>query len=39
MAEVAATLPAGLRLEYEGRYQAMLCHEVKNYALLTYEGT
>jgi hypothetical protein len=36
--EVGATLPAGLRLEYEGRYQAMLCHEVKNYALLTYEG-
>ena len=38
VAEVGATLPAGLRLEYEGRYQAMLCHEVKNYALLTYDG-
>jgi DNA polymerase elongation subunit (family B) len=36
--EVAATLPAGLRLEYEGRYRAMLSHEVKNYALLTYGG-
>jgi DNA polymerase elongation subunit (family B) len=36
--EIAATLPAGLRLEYEGRYQAMLSHEVKNYALLTYAG-
>lgn len=35
---VAALLPSGLRLEYEGRYQAMLCHEVKNYALLTYAG-
>jgi DNA polymerase elongation subunit (family B) len=38
VAEVAAELPAGIRLEYEGRYQAMLSHEVKNYALLTYSG-
>lgn len=38
VAEVAATLPASIRLEYEGRYQAMLAHEVKNYALLTYAG-
>lgn len=38
VAAVAATLPAGIRLEYEGRYQAMLAHEVKNYALLTYGG-
>ena len=38
VAAVAATLPAGIRLEYEGRYQAMLSHEVKNYALLTYDG-
>ncbi len=38
VAEVAALLPSGLRLEYEGRYQAMLSHEVKNYALLTYDG-
>jgi DNA polymerase elongation subunit (family B) len=38
VAAVATTLPAGLRLEYEGRYQAMLSHEVKNYALLTYAG-
>jgi DNA polymerase elongation subunit (family B) len=38
VAAVAATLPAGLRLEYEGRYQAMFSHEVKNYALLTYGG-
>lgn len=38
VAEVAATLPAGIRLEYEGRYQAMFSHEVKNYALLTYDG-
>lgn len=35
---VATQLPASIRLEYEGRYQAMLAHEVKNYALLTYGG-
>ncbi|HWQ15465.1 MAG TPA: DNA polymerase domain-containing protein [Roseiflexaceae bacterium] len=38
VAEVATTLPPGIRLEYEGRYQAMFVHEVKNYALLTYQG-
>ncbi|HZU04108.1 MAG TPA: DNA polymerase domain-containing protein [Ktedonobacteraceae bacterium] len=36
--ETGASLPAGIRLEYEGRYKAMLSHEVKNYALLTYSG-
>ncbi len=35
--EIGAELPAGIRLEYEGRYRAMLSHEVKNYALLTYD--
>jgi DNA polymerase, archaea type len=35
---VGALLPDGIRLEYEGRYQAMFVHEVKNYALLTYGG-
>ncbi len=34
--EIGTLLPAGIRLEYEGRYQAMFSHEVKNYALLTY---
>lgn len=38
VADVGATLPALLRLEYEGRYAAMFSHEVKNYALLTYAG-
>jgi DNA polymerase elongation subunit (family B) len=38
VADVAAGLPDGIRLEYEGRYRAMLSHEVKNYALLTYDG-
>jgi DNA polymerase, archaea type len=36
--EIGVELPAGIRLEYEGRYRAMLSHEVKNYALLTYDG-
>jgi len=34
--EIGSQLPAGIRLEYEGRYLAMFSHEVKNYALLTY---
>ena len=38
VAFAAAALPEGIRLEYEGRYRAMLSHEVKNYALLTYGG-
>jgi DNA polymerase elongation subunit (family B) len=38
VAEVAAGLPAGIRLEYEGRYLAMFSHEVKNYALLAPGG-
>ncbi len=36
VAEIGAALPDGIRLEYEGRYRAMFSHEVKNYALLTY---
>jgi DNA polymerase elongation subunit (family B) len=36
--EVAALLPPLVRLEFEGRYAAMLSHEPKNYALLTYDG-
>ncbi|GAC1360382.1 MAG: DNA polymerase domain-containing protein [Ktedonobacteraceae bacterium] len=37
VAEIASSLPNGIRLEYEGRYRAMFSHEVKNYALLTYD--
>jgi DNA polymerase elongation subunit (family B) len=37
--EVAATLPPLVRLEFEGRYAAMLSHEPKNYALLATTGT
>jgi DNA polymerase elongation subunit (family B) len=39
VAEVAALLPPLVRLEFDGRYAAMLSHEPKNYALLTYDGT
>jgi DNA polymerase I len=38
VAEVAALLPPLVQLEFEGRYAAMLSHEPKNYALLTYGG-
>ena len=38
VAEVAALLPPLVKLEFEGRYQAMLSHEPKNYALLGYDG-
>lgn len=38
VAEVAALLPPLVRLEFDGRYAAMLSHEPKNYALLTHDG-
>ena len=38
VAEVAALLPPLVKLEFEGRYAAMLSHEPKNYALLGYDG-
>src|SRR5262249_41932701 len=39
VAEVAALLPPLVQLEFDGRYAAMLSHEPKNYALLSYEGS
>jgi DNA polymerase I len=39
VAEVAAMLPPLVQLEFEGRYAAMLSHEPKNYALLSYSGS
>jgi DNA polymerase elongation subunit (family B) len=39
VAEVASLLPPLVRLEFEGRYAAMLSHEPKNYALLGYDGS
>ncbi len=39
VSEVAGLLPPLVQLEFEGRYAAMLSHEPKNYALLSYAGT
>jgi DNA polymerase, archaea type len=36
LAKVAPTLPKGIELEYDGRYEAMFCYKAKNYAL--YDG-
>ena len=36
LARVAPILPAGIELEYDGRYAAMFCYKAKNYAL--YDG-
>ena len=38
VSDVAALLPPLVQLEFDGRYAAMLSHEPKNYALLTYDG-
>ncbi|BDP44305.1 DNA polymerase (plasmid) [Deinococcus aetherius] len=38
IAEVDALLPTGVSLEFDGRARAMLSHEIKNYALLRYDG-
>lgn len=36
--EIGATLPEGIRLAFDGRYQAMLSLKAKNYVLVSYEG-
>ena len=33
LARVAGTMPPGIELEYDGRYDAMFCYKAKNYAL------
>jgi DNA polymerase elongation subunit (family B) len=38
VSEVASLLPPLVRLEFDGRYAAMLSHEPKNYALQGYDG-
>src|SRR5260370_24118764 len=38
VAEVAGLLPPLVQLEFDERYAAMLSHEPKNYALLSYDG-
>jgi DNA polymerase elongation subunit (family B) len=37
--EVAANLPAGIRLSHDGRYAGMLSLRLKTYALLSYDGS
>jgi DNA polymerase elongation subunit (family B) len=37
LARVAPILPAGIELEFDGRYAAMFCYKAKNYAL--YDGS
>jgi DNA polymerase I len=32
-------MPAGIRIGFDGRFRTMLSYKVKNYALLTYEGS
>jgi len=36
LARVTPILPPGIELEYDGRYEAMFCYKMKNYAL--YDG-
>ncbi|HYP75720.1 MAG TPA: DNA polymerase domain-containing protein [Polyangiaceae bacterium] len=38
VAEIDALLPPLVKLEFDGRYAAMLSHEPKNYALKPYSG-
>jgi DNA polymerase elongation subunit (family B) len=33
LAQVAKIMPAGIELEFDGRYDAMFCYKAKNYAL------
>ena len=35
---IGSTLPAGIRLAHDGRYQAMISLKIKNYVLATYDG-
>ena len=38
LAEIAATMPAGIKLEIDGNYPAMFCYKMKNYVLLDDTG-
>lgn len=38
LADLTATLPEGIALELDGRYQAMFSYKIKNYALLDEAG-
>jgi DNA polymerase elongation subunit (family B) len=36
--DVAATLPTGIQVEHDGRYERMYSHAAKNYVLRDYDG-
>lgn len=36
--ELDSTLASGVQVEFDGRYQGMYCHKMKNYALLEEDG-
>lgn len=38
VAEVAAALPEGIQVEYDGRWERMYSHAAKNYVLRDYQG-
>src|SRR5579862_2120853 len=38
LAEIAATMPAGIKLEIDGKYAAMFSYKMKNYVLLEGSG-
>ena len=39
ISELDALFPDGVQVEFDGRYRAMYCHKMKNYALLEDDGT
>jgi DNA polymerase I len=39
IAELDAEFPAGVSVEFDGRYRGMYCHKMKNYALLEDNGS
>lgn len=39
MDELMCAVPAGIRLGYAGRFRHMLSYKMKNYALLSYDGS
>lgn len=38
IAELDSQFPSGVSVEFDGRYQGMYCHKMKNYALLEDDG-
>ena len=39
LAGLNAEMPSGIRIGFDGRFRKMLSYKMKNYALLTYDGT